>query len=107
MTLSAAQLNRLEGIQNEAMRAILGCTRDTSAEALRYLLRFPTMVERHHIAQVKAFLRVFTDKDHPLHAKAGQRPASRIKRGSGWMTEATNTNEGCLSVESIRRGNPS
>ena len=43
MTLSEAQLERLKVIQNEAMRAILGCTRDTSAETIRYLLRFLTM----------------------------------------------------------------
>ena len=57
-------------------------------------------------AQVKAFLRVSTDKDHPLHGKIGHRPASRLKRGSEWMTEATNTIEGCLSVERFIRGNP-
>ena len=37
LTLSAAQLKRLESIQNEAMRTILVCTKDTSAEAMRYL----------------------------------------------------------------------
>ena len=42
-TLSEAQLERLKVIQNEAMRAILGCTRDTSAETMRYLLGFLTM----------------------------------------------------------------
>ena len=37
LTMSKSQLNRLEVIQNEAMRAIHGCTRDTSAEAMRYI----------------------------------------------------------------------
>ena len=78
LTLSAAQLDRLEVIQNESMRAILGCTKDTSAEAMRYLLGFPTMAERHKIAQVKAFLRVSEDKKHPLHSKFGLRPQSRL-----------------------------
>ena len=104
LTLSAAQLDRLEVIQNESMRAILGCTKDTSAEAMRYLLGFPTMAERHKIAQVKAFLRVSEDKKHPLHSKVGLRPQSRLKRGAEWMTEATKTIENSLSVESIRRG---
>ena len=63
------------------------------------------MVECHRIAQVKAFLRVSTDKDNPIHGNIGYRPASRLKRGSEWMTEATDTIKGCLSVESIRRGN--
>ena len=106
LTLSCAQLKRLEVFQNEAMRAILGCTRDTSAEAMRYLLDFPTMAERHKLAQVNAFLRVTADESHPLHNKVGQRPASRLKRGAEWMSEATKTIESSLSVESIRRGSP-
>ena len=56
------------------MRAILGCTKDTSAEAMRYLLEFPTITERHKLTQVKAFLRVIADKTHPLRSKIGQRP---------------------------------
>ena len=71
MTLSEAQLERLKVIQSEAMRAILGCTRDTSAEAMRYLLGVLTMAERLRIAQVKAFLRMAADEFHPLHSKVG------------------------------------
>ena len=103
LTMSKSQLNRLEVIQNEAMRAILGCTRDTSAEAMRYILGFPTMAERHKLAQVKAFLKVSADENHPLHQKVGNRPPSRLKRGSEWMTQASTTVENCVSVNSIRR----
>ena len=85
------------------MRAILGCTRDTSAEAMRYILGFPTMAERHKLAQVKAFLKVSADENHPLHQKVGNRPPSRLKRGSEWMTQASTTVENCVSVNSIRR----
>ncbi|MCP4266011.1 MAG: hypothetical protein GY777_10630, partial [Candidatus Brocadiaceae bacterium] len=101
LTLSKSHLNRLEVIQNEAMRAILGCTRDTSAEAMRYILGFPTMAERHKLAQVKAFLKVSADENHPLHQKVGNRPPSRLKRGSEWMTQASNTVENCVSVNSV------
>ena len=93
LTLSATQLKRLETIQNEAMRVILGCTKDTSSEAMRYLLGFHTMPEQHKIAQVEAFLRVAEDEKHPLHDKVGTIPESRLKRGSKWMTEATKTIE--------------
>ena len=104
LTLSKSQLGRLEVIQNEAMRAILGCTKDTSAEAMRYILGFPTMAERHKLAQVKAFLKVSSDENHPLHQKVGNRPPSRLKRGAEWMTQASTTVEHCVSVNSIRRG---
>ena len=86
LTLSASQLKRLEVIQNEAMRAILGCTKDTSAEAMRHLLGFSTMAEFHKLAQVDAFLKVAADTKHPLHDKVGNRPGSKLKKGSEWMT---------------------
>ncbi len=38
LTLSATQARRLDVIQNEGMRAVLGCTRDTSATAMRHVL---------------------------------------------------------------------
>ena len=75
------------------MRAILGSSKDTAAEAMRYLLGFPTMAERHKIAQIKAFLKVSEDKKHQLHSKVGQRTQSRLRRGAEWMTEATQTIE--------------
>ena len=39
LTLSATQLRSLDVIQNEGMRAILGCTKDTAAAAMRFCLR--------------------------------------------------------------------
>ena len=82
LTLSDTQLNRLEIIQNEGMRTILGCTKDNSTETMRYLLDFPAMRERHRMAQVKAFLRVSADPQHPLHDKIGRAATTRLKRGS-------------------------
>ena len=71
LTLSKAQLDRLEVIQNEGMRAILGCTKDTSAQAMRHLLDFPPAAERYKLAQVRAYLKVTADEGHPLRAKVG------------------------------------
>ena len=105
LTLSKTQIKRLEVIQNEGMRAVLGCTRDTSAAAMRHLLGLPNMEERHKLAQVKAFLKVCADPKHPLHGKIGRRVESRLKRGTEWMTQAARTIEECgLSVEAIMRG---
>jgi len=104
LTLSKTQLNRLEVIQNEGMRAILGCTRDTSAAAMRHLLGFPSMKERHQLAQVRAFLRVSADPLHPLHHKVGRQTKSRLKRGTDWMSQAAQLIEECCPVGAIRRG---
>ena len=38
LTLSKAQLDSLETIQNQGMRIVLGCTRDTSCEAMLHYL---------------------------------------------------------------------
>ena len=104
LTLSATQLKRLEVIQNEGMRVILGCTRDTSAEAMRHILDLPTASERHKLAQVKAYLRVAADEKHPLHEKVGRQYTSRIKRGSEWMAQAAATISDSLPLEQIRKG---
>ena len=54
LTLSVTQLKRLEVIQIEGMRTILGCTRDTLAEAMRYLLGLPPIPDHYHkLAKVK------------------------------------------------------
>src|SRR5579871_6969330 len=46
LMLSPRQTERLDKIQNEAMRIILGCTRDTEIRAMRYLLDCPTIDHR-------------------------------------------------------------
>ena len=104
MTLADTHLKRLDTIQNEAMRIILGCTRDTSAAAMRYYLDLPTMKERHKIAQVQAYLRVCSDETNPLHKKIGRVATSRLKRGAEWMTQAASTISQCCDVDAVRRG---
>jgi ribonuclease HI len=104
MTLADTHLKRLDTIQNEAMRIILGCTKDTSAAAMRHYLDLPTMKERHKMAQVQAYLRVSADETNPLHEKVGRVMTSRLKRGTEWMTQAANTISQCCDVDAIRRG---
>ena len=54
-TLSQSNLLKLDRVQNEAMRVILGTTTDTSIEAMRYLLDLPSMEARHKVEQVKVY----------------------------------------------------
>ena len=88
VTISKTQLQKLERIQNEAMRTVLGCTRDTSCAAMRYLLGLTSIEERHRLAQVRALFRIAQDKDHPLYSEIGTIKGSRIKRGKSWLAEA-------------------
>ena len=104
LTLSTAQLRRLDVIQNEGMRSILGCTKDTSSEAMRYALDLPPMEDRHKLAQVKAYTRVAADTKNPLHEKIGRTVTTRLKRGTEWLTQAARTIESCMPIESVRKG---
>ena len=86
------------------MRSILGCTKDTSAEAMRYALDLPPMEDRHKLAQVKAYTHVAANTSNPLHVKIGRTVTSRLKRGTEWLTQASKTIERCTPVESVRKG---
>ncbi len=104
LTLSATQLQRLDVIQNESMKSILGCTRDTFAEAMRYLLDLPPMRDRHKLSQVKAYVKVAADNSNPLHDKIGRNVRCRLKRGSELLTQAARTIETCTPVHNVRKG---
>jgi hypothetical protein len=70
LTLGNTHMYKIERIQNEAMRIILLCTRDTTCRAMRYLLDYS-----HHKINIislcsgGAYLRISVDTQHPLHSK--------------------------------------
>ena len=104
LTLSKAQLARLDVVQNEGMRTILGCPRNTSAAAMRYMLGLPSMEQRHRAAMVKALYRVARDKDHPLHQELGNEKGHRLKRGKSWMATAEDIVREVCRLEQVRLG---
>ena len=62
------------------------------------------MDDRHKLAQVKAYTRVAADTSNPLHDKIGRVTTTRLKRGTEWLTQASQTIESCMSVDSVRKG---
>ena len=56
---TVAQTNplNLDRVQNEAMRVILGTTKDTPTEAMRFVLDLPPMQTRQKVEQIKAYFR--------------------------------------------------
>ena len=54
-TMSQTKLLKLDRVQNEAMRVILGTTKDTPTEAMRFVLDLPPMQTRQKVEQVKAY----------------------------------------------------
>ena len=88
LTLSANQMKKLDRVQNEAMRAVLGCTRDTPVVCMRYLLDLSSMGTRHKLAQAKMYLKVMQNERHPLHQDLSKEKGDRLRRGRSWMAEA-------------------
>ena len=106
LTLSPTQVKRLDVIQNEAMRIILGCTRCTSTQAMRYYLNLPNMTNRKKLAQVKALMRVFSDVNHPIHKDSNSFTShhNRLKRGTSWTLQAATTISEFCDIKSIHKG---
>ena len=80
-TLSQSNLLKLDRIQNEAMIVILGTTKDTPIETMRYLLDLPPMETRHKVEQVKAYLNAMQNPKNPLHDAVKEEKGCRLTRG--------------------------
>ena len=87
-TLSQSNLLKLDRVQNEAMRVILGTTKDTPIETMRYLLDLPSMETRHKVEQVKAYLNAMQNPKNPLHDAVKEEKGCRMARGKSWMGQA-------------------
>ena len=86
------------------MRIILGCTRDTSCVAMRYLLDFPTMNQRIKIWRARAYLKICADKKHPLHQELFSERGERLLRGKSWLGRAEDIIKTVCSLTDITHG---
>ena len=104
LTLSKTQIEKLERVQNEAMRTVLGCTRDTPIACLRHILGLPSIATRHKVAQAKMYLRVMEMDGHPLHPALKEERGTRIKRGKSWMAQAEESIRTVCDLDDITEG---
>ena len=87
-TLSQSNLLKLDRVQNEAMRVILGTTKDAPMEATRYLLDLPSTETRHKVEQVKVYLDTIQNPKNPFHDDVKEEKGYRLARGKPWMGQA-------------------
>ena len=87
-TLSQSNMLKLDRVQNEAMRVILGTTKDTPIETMRYLLDLPSMETRHKVEQVKVYLNAIQNPKNPVHDAAKEEKGCTLARGKSWMGQA-------------------
>ena len=101
LTVFLSQLERFELIQNEAMRIILGCTKDIPLVCMRFILGIPTIFDRYKILQAKLYLLVACDKEHLLHDELDTTKGNRLKRGRSWMAQAKLTIRDITDIKNI------
>ena len=87
-TLSQSNLLKLDRVQKEAMRVILGTTKDTPIETMDYLLDLPSMETRHKVGQVEAHLNAMQNPKNPLHDTVKEEKRCILARGKSWMGQA-------------------
>ena len=102
-TLSQSNLLKLDRVQNEAMRVILGTTKDTPIEAMRYLLDLPPIESRHKMEQVKAYLNAMQNPKNPLHDAVKEEKGCRLSRGKSWMGQAEQSIANVCSLAEIKQ----
>ena len=77
-------MDKLQVVQNQGMRCILGAPRKTSTAVMRQELQFLPVSHRAHLHRVKLFRKIQTNTIHPLHTKINTR---HRRRRIDWTTE--------------------
>ena len=86
--MAQTNLLKVDRVQNEAMRVILGATKDTPTETTRFMLDLPPMQTRQKVEQVKAYFSAVENPHNPLHEAVKDIKGCRLERGKSWMGQA-------------------
>ena len=65
--MSENGMDKLQAIQNQGMRCILGAPRSTSAVMMRQELQFLPVIHRAQLHRTKLFMKIQMNTNHPLH----------------------------------------
>ena len=86
-TWAQTNLLKLDRVQNEAMRVILGTTKDKPTETMRFMLDLPPMQTRQKVEQVKAYFSAV--KIPTTHStKLSKTKGCRLGWDKSWMGQA-------------------
>ena len=86
--MSQINLLKLDRVQNEAMRVILGTSKDIPTETMRFMLDLPPMQSRQRLEQVKAYFSAVDNPNNPLHKAVKDTKGSRLGRDKARMGQA-------------------
>ena len=102
-TLSQSNFLKHDRVQNEAMRVILGTTKDTPIETMRYVLDLPSMETRHKVEQVKVYFNAMQNPKNPLHDAVKEEKGCRLARGKSWMDHAEQSIQHVCSLTELKQ----
>ena len=102
-TLSQSNLSKLDRVQNEATRVILGTTKDTFIETMRYLLDLPAREIRHKVEQVKAYLKAMQKLKNPFHDAVKEGKECRLARDKSWMGQVEQSIQYVCSLAELKQ----
>ena len=74
-------LLKLDRVQNEELRVILGTTKDTTTETMRFMLDLPPMQTRENVEQVKTKFIAFENPHNPFHEAVKDTKGCRVELG--------------------------
>ena len=86
-TIAQTNLLKLDRMQNKAMRVILGTTKDTPIETVRFTLDLPPMQTRLKVEQVETYFSVAENPHNPLH-ETERHKGMQTGTGKSWMDQA-------------------
>ena len=86
--MAHTDLLKLHRVQNETMRGILGSTKDTPTETMRFMLDLPPLKTTQKVEQVKAYFGAVGNPHNPLHEAVKDTKGCRLGRGKSWMGQA-------------------
>ena len=87
-TMAQTNLLKLDRVQSEARRVILGTTKDTPTETTRFMLDLLPMQTRQKVEQVKAYFSAVENPHNPLHEAVKDIKGCRLERSKSWMGQA-------------------
>ena len=86
--MAQTDLLKLHRVQSEAMRVIIGTTKDTPTETMRFMLDIPPLQTTQKGEQVKAYYSAVGNPHNPLHEAVKDTKGCRLGRGKSWMGQA-------------------
>ena len=86
--VAQTDLLKLDRVQNEAMRVILGTTNDTPTETMRFMIDLPPLKITQKVEQVKAYFSAVGNPHNPLQEAVKDTKRCRLGRGKSWMGQA-------------------